>query len=128
MSDVNEKTGQSANEVPQSSDERMWAMFCHLSALSGFIIPFGNVIAPLIIWILKKEEYPLVDDQGKEAINFQISMTIYIIASVILIIIVIGIPLLILLGLFELIVIVIASIKANEGTRYRYPLTSRFLD
>ncbi len=128
MSDVNEKTGQSANEVPQSSDERMWAMFCHLSALSGFIIPFGNVIAPLIIWILKKEEYPLVDDQGKEAINFQISMTIYIIASVILIIIVIGIPLLILLGLFELIVIVIASIKANEGTRYRYPLTIRFLD
>lgn len=128
MSDVNEKTGQSANEAPQSSDERMWAMFCHLSALSGFIIPFGNVIAPLIIWILKKEEYPLVDDQGKEAINFQISMTIYIIASVILIIIVIGIPLLILLGLFELIVIVIASIKANEGTRYRYPLTIRFLD
>jgi len=128
MSDVNEKTEQSTNEVPKSSDERMWAMFCHLSALSGFVIPFGNVIAPLIIWILKKEEYPLVNDQGKEAINFQISMTIYIIASVILIIIVIGIPLLIMLGLFELIVIVIASIKANEGVNYRYPLTIRFLD
>jgi len=128
MSDVNEKTEQSTNEVPKSSDERMWAMFCHLSALSGFVIPFGNVIAPLIIWILKKEEYPLVNDQGKEAINFQISMTIYIIASVILIIIVIGIPLLIMLGLFELIVIVIASIKANEGVNYRYPFTIRFLD
>ena len=128
MSDVNEKTEQSTNEVPKSSDERMWAMFCHLSALSGFVIPFGNVIAPLIIWILKKEEYPLVNDQGKEAINFQISMTIYIIASVILIIIVIGIPLLIMLGLFELIMIVIASIKANEGVNYRYPFTIRFLD
>ena len=123
------KNGEQAAEQPVlSSDEKMWAMFCHLSALAGFVIPFGNIIAPLVIWILKKEEYPHVNDQGKEAINFQISMTIYIIASIILIVIVIGIPLLILLGLFELIVIVIASIKANEGEKYRYPFAIRFLD
>jgi uncharacterized Tic20 family protein len=119
-------------EVPQTGsndkDERMWAMFCHLSALLGFIFPFGNIIAPLVIWLLKKDEYPLVNDQGKEALNFQISMTIYILASIVLIFIVIGIPLLILLGLFSLIVIVIAAIKANEGEKYRYPITIRFLD
>ena len=106
----------------------MWAMFCHLSALVGYVFPFGNIIAPLIIWVLKKDEFPLVNDQGKEAINFQISMTIYIIAAIILIILVIGIPLLILLGLFDLLMIIIASIKANEGTEYRYPLTIRFLN
>jgi uncharacterized Tic20 family protein len=128
MNEVNKNGEQSGGQAALSSDEKMWAMFCHLSALAGFIIPFGNIIAPLIIWLLKKEEYSLVNDQGKEAINFQISMTIYIIASIILIIVVIGIPLLILLGLFELIVIVIASIKANEGEKYRYPFTIRFLD
>jgi hypothetical protein len=117
-----------ATPSPENRDERMWAMFCHLAGLAGFIFPFGNVIAPLIIWLVKKEEYELVNDQGKEALNFQISMSIYIIASVILIILVIGIPLLIILGIFSLIVIIIAAIKANEGEKYRYPLTIRFLD
>jgi uncharacterized Tic20 family protein len=114
--------------TPENREERMWAMFCHLSGLAGFIFPFGNIIAPLVIWLVKKEEYELVNDQGKEALNFQISMTIYILASVILIFLVIGIPLLIILGLFSLIVVIIASIKANEGEKYRYPLTIRFLD
>jgi len=116
------------NSTPENRDERMWAMFCHLSGLAGFIFPFGNIIAPLVIWLIKKEEYALVNDQGKEALNFQISMTIYIIASVILIFLVIGIPLLIILGIFSLIVVIIAAIKANEGEKYRYPLTIRFLD
>ncbi len=125
----NDEVKQEVTKVtPENRDERMWAMFCHLSALIGFIIPFGNVIAPLVLWTLKKEEYPLVNDQGKEALNFQISMTIYIIASIILIFVVIGIILLILLGIFSLIVIIIAAIKANEGEKYRYPLTIRFLD
>ncbi len=117
-----------AKATPENREERMWAMFCHLSGLVGFIFPFGNIIAPLVIWLVKKEEYPLVNDQGKEALNFQISMTIYIIASVILIILIIGIPLLIILGIFSLIVVIIAAIKANEGEKYRYPLTIRFLD
>ena len=120
---------QKVNKItPETRDERMWAMFCHLSALAGFVIPFGNIVAPLVIWLIKKEEYELVLDQGKEAVNFQISMTIYVIASAILIILVIGIPLLIILGIFDLIVIIIASIKANEGEKYRYPLTIRFID
>ena len=119
---------EASKATPENRDERMWAMFCHLSGLAGFIFPFGNIIAPLVIWLIKKEEYPLVNDQGKESINFQISMTIYIIASIILIFLVIGIPLLIILGIFSLIVVIIAAIKANEGEKYRYPLTIRFLD
>lgn len=108
-------------------DEKMWGMFCHLSALSMFIIPFGSIIGPLIIWSIKKGDYPFVDQQGKEAINFNLSMLIYLLISAILIILVIGILLLIAIGIFQLIMIVIASIKANNGESFRYPLTIRFI-
>ena len=114
-------------EAPTNRDENMWAMFCHLSALVGFAIPFGNIIAPLIIWTLKKDEYPHVNDQGKEAINFQLSITVYILISVILVFVVIGIPLLIILGIFSLIMTVIAALNANDGNKYRYPFTIRFI-
>ncbi len=112
---------------PTAKDERTWAMLCHLSTLAGFVIPFGNIAGPLVIWLIKKDEFPLVDDQGKEALNFQISMTIYVIASIILIFLLVGIPLLIGLGLFDLIVTVIAAINANDGVKYRYPLCIRFV-
>ena len=111
-----------------SSDERMWAMFAHLSALAGFIIPFGSSLGPLIIWQIKKNEYPLVDDQGKEALNFQITMAIAFVASLILIVVLIGFVLIWVVGLFDLIMIVIASIRANNGERYRYPFTLRLVN
>jgi len=113
---------------PGTSDERMWAMFAHLSALVGFVIPFGSILGPLIIWQIKKNEYPLVDDQGKEALNFQITMAIAFIVCFILIFILIGAILIWLVGLFDLIMIVIAAIKANNGERYRYPLTIRLVN
>jgi uncharacterized protein len=108
-------------------DQNMWAMLCHLSALAGFIIPFGNIIGPLVIWLIKKDEFPLVNDQGKESVNFQISMTIYYVVAAILIIVLIGILLLIGLAIFSLIMIIIAMIKANEGVAYRYPMCIRFI-
>ena len=108
-------------------DERMWGMFCHLSALAGYIIPFGNIIGPVIIWSLKKDEFSFVNQQGKEAINFQISIMIYCFISAILILLAIGILLLIAIGIFSLIMIVIASIKANNGESFEYPLTIRFI-
>jgi len=109
-------------------DERMWGMFCHLSALAGYVIPFGSVIGPLVIWSIKKQEYPFVDHQGKEALNFNLSMIIYMIISAILIIVVVGILMLIALAIFQLIMIIIASIKANNGETFRYPLSIRFLN
>ena len=128
MTEENTVKDPANSQVADTHDERMWAMLCHLSALAGYVFPFGNIIAPLVVWLIKKDEFPLVNDQGKEAINFQISMTIYIIASIILIIVIIGIPLLIGLGLFDLIMIIVAGIKANEGVAYRYPVTIRFLN
>jgi hypothetical protein len=128
MDTMNTSVTQGATPIASTTkDERTWAMLCHLSTLAGFVIPFGNIVGPLVMWTIKKDEFPLVEDQGKEALNFQISMTIYIIASVILIFLLVGIPLLIGLGLFDLIVTVIAAINANDGVKYRYPLCIRFV-
>ena len=114
-------------ENQPSKDERTWAMLCHFSAFAGLIFPFGNFLAPLIIWLIKKDEMPFVEDQGKEILNFQISMTIYLIGSIILIIVLIGIPILIGLGIFNVIITIIAGIKANDGNSYRYPINLRLI-
>ena len=103
-------------------------MLCHLSALAGFIIPFGNILGPLIVWQIKKSEFPSVDVHGKAALNFQITVTIAVFvgafAAVILSFIHIGFllfPLVFLIGLAGLILAVIAGIKANNGEDYKYP-------
>jgi uncharacterized Tic20 family protein len=101
-------------------DERMWAMFCHLSS-------FAHIFGPLIIWLIKREEMPLVDDQGREALNFQISITIYALICVPFMFVLIGIPMLFALAIFNIVVTIMAAIKANEGYEYRYPLCIRFL-
>ncbi len=103
------------------------AMFCHLSGLAGFIVPFGSLVAPIIIWSLKKDDMPFVDEQGKEAINFQISMAIYLFVAIILCFVIIGIPVVIGLVLAKLAFALIAAVKASEGKTYRYPFTLRFV-
>ena len=107
--------------------ERNFGMLCHLAALAGFIIPFGNIIGPLVLWLMKKDESEFVNNQGKESLNFQITVTILAIVSGILIIVVVGIILLILVGIFSLVMIIIASIKASEGEKYRYPFSIRLI-
>ncbi len=111
-----------------SSDERTFGMLCHLSALAGFIFPLGNIIGPLIIWLLKREEHPWVDKHGKESLNFQISMTIYLFVSALMIFILIGIFFLVALGIINIIFIIIGSVKANNGEDFVYPLAIRFIN
>ena len=110
-----------------AGQEKTWALFCHLSAFAMFIFPLGNILAPLTIWLIKKDELPLVDDQGKESINFQISVTIYLFIAGLLTIVIIGFPLLIALGIFDIVMIIIAAIKVNDGEKYRYPFTIRLI-
>jgi hypothetical protein len=109
------------------AQERSWGMFCHLAALAGYIIPFGNIIGPLIIWLIKKDESEFVADQGKESLNFQISICIYAIIAGLLILILVGVFLLIAIGIFSLVMIIIATVKASNGEKYRYPLTLRLI-
>jgi uncharacterized Tic20 family protein len=114
-------------ETPLSKDERMWGMLCHISAFAFFVFPFGNIVGPLIIWLIKKEDYAFVNEQGKEALNFQISVTIYALAALLLSIILIGIPILIALFFFDFILVVVASVKANDGYHYKYPLSLQLI-
>jgi uncharacterized Tic20 family protein len=113
-----------------NKDARMWAMWCHLSGLAGLlpVIPgIGCVIAPLIIWQMKKEVSPFVDENGKEALNFQISILIYGVVAGLLIFACVGIVLLPAVVVFDIVFLIIAALKANSGEHYRYPLTIRFV-
>jgi len=110
-----------------SAEERQWALFAHLSALCGLVIPFGTIIGPLVIWLIKKETMPFVNDQGKEALNFNITVAIAMIVSWILCFILIGFVLLAVVGIGWLVLVIIATIRANEGTTYRYPFTLRLV-
>ncbi len=111
----------------EKKQENNWGMFCHLAALAGFVVPFGNIIGPLVIWLIKKDESEFVNDQGKESLNFQISITIYAIVAALLMLVIIGIFLLVAVGILSMVFIILAAIKANNGEKYRYPLTIRFI-
>ncbi|MGM0652108.1 MAG: DUF4870 domain-containing protein [Bacillota bacterium] len=110
-----------------TQDERTFGMLAHLTALAGFLIPFGNIIGPLVVWLIKKDESAWVDKQGKESLNFQISVTIYALVAGILTLIVIGVLLLIAVGIFSLVMIIIATVKVNNGEDFKYPLCIRIL-
>ena len=105
----------------------MFVLLCHLSAFSAFFVPLGNIWGPLVFWLIKKDESPEVDAHGKESLNFEISISIYLIVSALLSIVLIGIPFLIAGFVFWFVVVIIASMRANEGGFYRYPLTIRFI-
>lgn len=115
------------NQLDSTPESRMWAMLAHLSALSGFVIPFGSIIGPLIIWLIKRDEMSFVDDQAKEALNFNISIAIYGLVSAVLILVVVGFLMLAVIGIVWLVFTVVAAVKANEGVAYRYPLTLRLV-
>jgi uncharacterized protein len=111
-----------------SSDVRTWSVLCHASALLGlFFHFFGHLLGPLIVWLIKRDLSPEVDANGKESLNFQLSMLIYDIIAGILCIVLIGIPILIALWILNTVFVIIASVKTSEGKFYRYPFTIRFL-
>jgi uncharacterized Tic20 family protein len=111
-----------------NTEDRKWGMITHLSALMGIIFPLGLILGPLITWLLKRNESRFVDNQGKEALNFQI--TILIAAFVIVILAVAFRPLILLaflVGICGLVFAIIAAIQANKGKRYHYPFAIRLI-
>jgi len=114
--------------VPTPSQEvRQWAMFCHLSAFLGYWFPFGSLIGPLILWQMKREQDPFIDAQGKEALNFQITVGIAWAVCFLLGFIVIGFVLMTVLVIGAVVMTIIGGIKANKGVAYRYPWTLRLI-
>ncbi len=123
------------SQVPLSSEERMWAMLGHLSALTGMLTGgIGMVVGPLIIWQIKKDTMPFAAQEAKEALNFNITWLVgFVVLSVlaaILTVILIGLllwPVIGLLAIGWLVVTILAGLKANEGKAYRYPATIRLI-
>ena len=112
-----------------SSDVRTWCVLCHAAALLGLFFHFlGHLGGPLIVWLLKRGDSPQIDANGKESVNFQISMLIYDAVAFILCFVLIGVPILIALWILNTVFVIIASVKTSEGKFYRYPFTIRFIN
>lgn len=110
------------------ADARMWAMIAHLAGFLGYFLPvIGSLIGPLIIWQLKKDLHPYVDEQGKEALNFQITVLIAALVCVLLMLIAVGFLLIWVVVVGAIVLMIIAAIKANEGAPYRYPFCLRLI-
>lgn len=128
MSDFESVTAPPAAPVgAPSAEDRQWGLFAHLAALSGVIIPFGNIIGPLVVWQVKKDSSAFAADQGKEALNFNITTLFAVIVAAILIVVLVGMLLLPLIGIAWLVFTIIAAVKANEGVAYRYPFAIRLV-
>lgn len=110
-----------------SREAKRWAMLTHFAAFAAFFIPFGNIIGPLVAWQLKKDFDPFVAHNGKEAVNFQITVSITAFIGIMLIFVSVGAVLLPILGLYWIIMTIIAGVKANNGVAYRYPIALRFI-
>jgi uncharacterized protein len=110
-----------------SESVRNWAMLCHLSAFASFFFPFGGIIGPLICWLSKKDESAWIDENGKTSMNFQLSILLYIVLAIPLCFLLIGIPIILFLVTLKVVCIIIASIKASKGERFKYPLAIPFI-
>jgi len=118
-------------EANATHEDRTWATFIHLSGLAGFtlfklapIIPVASIVVPLILWLIKRHDSAFLDDHGREALNFQISMALY---YPLLALSCVGIPLMILLPFVQIIAPIVMAVRANGGEYVRYPITIRFL-
>ena len=112
---------------PLSKDDRTFGMLGHLSAFAGLVVPFGNVLGPLAVWLAKRDESDFVADHALESLNFQITMTIASLVAVVLCFVLIGFVLLPILGIAWLVLTIAAGLKANDGKPYAYPFTLRLV-
>jgi len=109
------------------SEAKQWGMFIHFSILAGYVLPLAGFIVPLVMWLMKKDEHSLVDQHGKNVMNWLISFFIYGIISFILIFVGIGILMLWALGILNIIFAIVGGLKASNGEVWAYPFTIRFL-
>lgn len=118
MSDIN---------IDNEKKAQQWAMWLHFSLLAGLLVPVAGLIVPIVIWQLKKDDFPMLDSHGKIAVNWLISSLIYATIFFILSFVVIGIPLLLILGVLSIVFPIVGGIKANEGKLWKYPLSINFV-
>lgn len=109
------------------SDERTWSVVVHLSALCALFLPFGHLLGPLVVWLIKRGEMPMVDRNGKEALNFQITVTLASFVCGLLTFIGIGLILLFVLLVADAVLVIMAAVKTSRGEAFSYPFTWRLI-
>ena len=117
--------------VPAGSAEsaRSWCIGLHLSGFSGILLGWSlmHILAPLVIWLIKRADSTDIDATGKEVLNFQISYTIYSAIAGLLCFVLVGILILPAVLITWIVCMVLAAVKVSNGESYRYPFTIRFL-
>jgi len=111
-----------------TDEEQTWGVLVHASALAGLAIPFGNVLAPLLLWLVKKDESEFVDASGTEAINFQLTWTLLLLGASLTILVGVGLLIVPVIAVAWLVLVVLATIRASEREVYDYPLTIDFVN
>jgi hypothetical protein len=124
---MNLTSDNAGSENPSEREARQWAMFLHLSLLAGWAVPVAGLLAPILIWQLKKEEFPVLEEHGKVVLNWVFSLFLYSLISAILVFVFVGIFLLIAIGVLSIVFPIIGGLKANEGVLWRYPLSLPFV-
>jgi uncharacterized Tic20 family protein len=109
------------------SKERSMGMLAHLAGYAGLAFPFGSVLGPFLVYILKRDESAYVEDQAREALNFQLTIALASVVSIVLMFVLIGFALIFVVGIWWLVGTAIGATKANAGEWYRYPATIRFV-
>ncbi len=109
------------------SADNSLAVIMHLLGFAGFVFPFGNIIAPLILWLIKRTESPFLDRVGKEVVNYQLSYTIYAAVAGLLCLVLVGFLILPILFVVWVVFMIIAAVKTGNGEDYRYPGSIRLL-
>jgi uncharacterized Tic20 family protein len=129
MNDTKPATGAGPlSGATPTQDERTWGMFAHLSAFAVFIFPLGgNIIAPLIIWLTRRDTSTFVATEALEALNFNISVALGGLVCGSLTFLGIGVLLGGLLLLYWLVMVIVAGVKATEGVSFRYPISIRLV-
>jgi uncharacterized Tic20 family protein len=120
-----------ANQATRSGavdqEARTIAVAAHLSTFAGLVVPFGSVIGPLAVWLRRRERDPFIDDAGREALNFGISIAVYGLVALVAALMLVGIPLLIAGVIAWVVLASLAAVRASQGQSYRYPLTMRLV-
>ena len=119
-------------ETPVAKDPQQeaqqWAMFCHLGSLAHLVgIPFAGLVLPIILWQSKKDTHPFIDEQGKEVVNFQLTVLLAVLICIPLCFVCVGFILLGVIGILDIVLTILAALAASKGEHYRYPLCIRFI-
>lgn len=110
-----------------SKEERNWAMLAHLSGLLAFATLIGGILGPLVLWLIRKDEMAFAAEQAKEALNFQITVFVAGLIAAVMCLVLIGFVLLGILAIVDLVLVIVAAVKASEGVSYRYPFNLRLI-